>query len=160
MLVAGLAILTSQDYPSVEVVVAKLTANWVMGELAASLNRDGIDIADSPVSARQLAGLILRVADKTISNAIAKKVFETLWRREGDSADAIIDAQGLRQITDDGAIAALVDAAIAANPKSFEEYLAGKDKAFNALVGQVMKAAKGKANPQQVGDLLQARLKR
>jgi aspartyl-tRNA(Asn)/glutamyl-tRNA(Gln) amidotransferase subunit B len=122
------------------------------------LNKDGLEIAASPVRSEQLAGLIARIADNTISNAIAKKVFEALWAGEGQSADAIIDAQGLKQITDSGAIEKIVDEVLAANPKSVEEFRSGKDKAFNALVGQVMKAAKGKANPQQVNDLLRQKL--
>ncbi len=137
---------------------AKACANWVMGEVAARLNKEGLDIAVAPVSAAQLAGLVARIADQTISNNIARKVFEALWQGEGDSADQIIEAQGLRQVTDTGAIEALVDDVLAANPKSVEEFRAGKEKAFNALVGQVMKAAKGKANPQQVNDLLRRKL--
>jgi aspartyl-tRNA(Asn)/glutamyl-tRNA(Gln) amidotransferase subunit B len=112
----------------------------------------------SPISATQLAGLILRIADNTISNNIAKKVFEALWNGEGSSADEIIEKQGLKQITDTGAIEALVDEVLAANQKSVEEFRAGKEKAFNALVGQAMKATKGKANPQQVTDLLKKKL--
>ncbi|MBK7899941.1 MAG: Asp-tRNA(Asn)/Glu-tRNA(Gln) amidotransferase subunit GatB [Azonexus sp.] len=137
---------------------AKPCANWVMVDLAARLNKEGKDLADSPVSADQLGGLIQRIADNTISNAIAKKVFEALWNGEGDSADAIIETQGLKQITDSGAIEALVDAVLAANAANVAEFRAGKEKAFNALVGQVMKAAKGKANPQQVNDLLRKKL--
>jgi len=137
---------------------AKLCANWMMGELASRLNREDLDIAHSPVSAAQLAGLVVRIADQTISGAIGKKVFDALWAGAGQSADAIIEAQGLRQITDTAAIEPLVDEVLAANPKSVEEYRAGKEKAFNALVGQVMKAAKGKANPQQVNDLLKKKL--
>jgi aspartyl-tRNA(Asn)/glutamyl-tRNA(Gln) amidotransferase subunit B len=137
---------------------AKPCANWVMGELAARLNKAELDIAASPVSAAQLAGLVARIADHTISNAIAKKVFDALWNGEGSSADAIIEAQGLKQVTDSGAIEALVDEVLAANPKSVEEFHAGKEKAFNALVGQVMKASKGKANPGQVNALLRRKL--
>jgi aspartyl-tRNA(Asn)/glutamyl-tRNA(Gln) amidotransferase subunit B len=137
---------------------AKPCANWVMVDLAARLNKDGKEIAESPVSAAQLAGLILRIADNTISNNIAKKVFEALWNGEGATADEIIDKQGLKQITDSGAIEALVDEVLAANPANVAEFKAGKEKAFNALVGQVMKAAKGKANPQQVNDLLKQKL--
>jgi aspartyl-tRNA(Asn)/glutamyl-tRNA(Gln) amidotransferase subunit B len=110
------------------------------------------------VSAAQLAGLILRIADNTISNNIAKKVFEALWNGEGATADEVIDKQGLKQITDSGAIESLVDEVLAANPANVAEFKAGKEKAFNALVGQVMKAAKGKANPQQVNDLLKQKL--
>ncbi len=137
---------------------AKPCANWVMVDLAARLNKEGKALADSPVAAAQLAGLILRIADNTISNNIAKKVFEALWNGEGASADEIIDKQGLKQITDSGAIEALVDEVLAANAANVAEFRAGKEKAFNALVGQVMKAAKGKANPQQVNDLLRKKL--
>ena len=137
---------------------AKPCANWVMVDLAARLNKEGRELADSPVSADQLAGLILRIADNTISNNIAKKVFEALWNGEGATADAVIDKQGLKQITDSGAIEALVDEVLAANAANVAEFRAGKEKAFNALVGQVMKAAKGKANPQQVNDLLRKKL--
>jgi aspartyl-tRNA(Asn)/glutamyl-tRNA(Gln) amidotransferase subunit B len=137
---------------------AKPCANWVMVDLAARLNKENKDIDASPVSAAQLAGLILRIADNTISNNIAKKVFEALWNGEGATADEVIDKQGLKQITDSGAIESLVDEVLAANPANVAEYKAGKEKAFNALVGQVMKAAKGKANPQQVNDLLKQKL--
>lgn len=137
---------------------AKPCANWVMVDLAARLNKEGKDIADSPVSAQQLGGLIQRIADNTISNSIAKKVFEALWNGEGATADEVIDKQGLKQITDSGAIEALVDEVLAANAANVAEFKAGKEKAFNALVGQVMKAAKGKANPQQVNDLLKKKL--
>jgi aspartyl-tRNA(Asn)/glutamyl-tRNA(Gln) amidotransferase subunit B len=141
---------------------AKICANWVMGDLAARLNKAELEIAASPVSATQLAGLVARITDNTISNAIGKKVFEALWRGEGgadaNAADAIIDAQGLRQVTDSGAIEALIDEVLAANPKSVEEFRSGKEKAFNALVGQVMKASKGKASPGQVNALLRKKL--
>jgi aspartyl-tRNA(Asn)/glutamyl-tRNA(Gln) amidotransferase subunit B len=137
---------------------AKTCANWVMGEVAARLNKEGSDIAAAPVTARQLAGVVLRIADNTISNKIGRDVFDALWNGEGSDADAVIAARGLKQISDTGAIEALVDEVLAANQKSVEEFRAGKDKAFNALVGQVMKAAKGKANPQQVNDLLRRKL--
>jgi aspartyl-tRNA(Asn)/glutamyl-tRNA(Gln) amidotransferase subunit B len=137
---------------------AKTCANWVMGEVAARLNKAELDITASPVSAQQLAGLVQRIADNTISNAIAKKVFDALWNKEGDSADAIIDAQGLKQVTDSGAIEAIIDEVLAANQKSVEEFRAGKEKAFNALVGQCMKASKGKANPAQVNEILKKKL--
>jgi aspartyl-tRNA(Asn)/glutamyl-tRNA(Gln) amidotransferase subunit B len=137
---------------------AKTCANWVMGDLAARLNKAELDIAASPVSAAQLAGLAIRIADNTISNAIAKKVFDALWNGEGATADGIIEAQGLKQVTDSGAIEAIIDEVLAANPKSVEEFRAGKEKAFNALVGQVMKASKGKANPGQVNALLRTKL--
>ncbi|MBS1189973.1 MAG: aspartyl/glutamyl-tRNA(Asn/Gln) amidotransferase subunit [Rhodocyclaceae bacterium] len=137
---------------------AKTCANWVMVDLAARLNKEGRDLADSPVSAQQLAGLVVRIADGTISNAIGKKVFEALWNGEGVSADEIIEKQGLKQITDSSAIEPLVDQVLAANAQNVAEFRAGKEKAFNALVGQVMKAAKGKANPQQVNELLRKKL--
>ena len=137
---------------------AKLCANWVMGELSAHLSRDEIDLAVSPISPRMLAGIIQRIADQTISNKIAKEIFTALWKGEGADADAIIAAQGLEQISDVSAIESLVDEVLAANAKLVEEFRAGKEKAFNALVGQAMKATKGKANPQQVTDLLRKKL--
>lgn len=137
---------------------AKALANWIMGELSARLNRENLDIEHAPVSPEQLGGLIARIADQTISNAIGKTVFEALWQGQGKTADEIIDAQGLKQITDTGAIEVLVDEVLAANPGNVAEFKAGKEKALNALVGQIMKAAKGKANPQQVNDLLRKKL--
>jgi aspartyl-tRNA(Asn)/glutamyl-tRNA(Gln) amidotransferase subunit B len=137
---------------------AKPAANWVMGELAARLNKEGLEIAAAPLSAQQLAGIIRRIADNTISNKIARDVFEALWAGDGKDADGVIEAKGWKQITDTGAIEALVDEVLTANQKSVEEYRAGKEKAFNALVGQAMKATKGKANPQQVTDLLKKKL--
>jgi aspartyl-tRNA(Asn)/glutamyl-tRNA(Gln) amidotransferase subunit B len=137
---------------------AKSCANWVMGEVAARLNKEGLDIAAAPVSSAQLAGLVGRIADNTISHKIGKEVFDALWAGEGHDADDIIGKKGLKQITDAGAIEAIIDEVLAANPKFVEEFRAGKDKAFNALVGQVMKASKGKANPQQVTDLLRKKL--
>ena len=141
---------------------AKICANWVMGDLAARLNKAELDIGASPVSAAQLAGLVARIADNTISNAIGKKVFEALWHGEGgasaNAADVIIDTQGLKQVTDSGAIESMIDEVLAANPKSVEEFRSGKEKAFNALVGQVMKASKGKASPAQVNELLRKKL--
>ncbi|MBK5913967.1 Asp-tRNA(Asn)/Glu-tRNA(Gln) amidotransferase subunit GatB [Rhodocyclus purpureus] len=141
---------------------AKPCANWVMVDLAARINREGIDFAAAPVSAQQLGRLVARIVDNTISNNIAKKVFEAIWAGEGgsgeDAADRIIEAQGLKQITDTGAIEALIDGVLAANPAMVAEFRAGKEKAFNALVGQAMKATKGKANPQQVNQLLRSKL--
>ena len=137
---------------------SKSCANWVTVDLAARLNREDREIGDSPVSAAQLGGLLARIADNTISNNIAKKVFEALWKGEGASADEIIEQQGLKQITDSGAIESLIDAVLAANPAMVAEFKAGKEKAFNALVGQAMKATKGKANPQQVNELLRSKL--
>ncbi len=136
----------------------KIAANWVMGEFAAALNDAGIDVDQSPVSAAQLAGVIHRVLDGTISNKTAKDVFAALWAGEGESADAIIDARGLRQISDAGAIEKIIDEVLAANPGPVAEFRAGKDKAFNSLVGQCMRATQGKANPQQVNDILRRRL--
>jgi len=138
---------------------AKLAANWVMGELAASLNREELDIGQSPVSAQTLAKLIARIHDGTISNKLARDVFAALWAGEhGSDPDAIIEAKGLKQISDSGAIGAMIDEVMAANAAIVAEYRAGKEKAFNSLVGQVMKAARGKANPQQVNDLLREKL--
>ena len=138
---------------------AKLGANWVMGEVSAALNREEKDITQCPVAAAQLAALVARVIDGTISNKIAKDIFAAMWQGEsGGDADAIIEANGLKQISDTGAIASMIDAVISDNPAIVAEYRAGKQKAFNSLVGQVMKAAKGKANPQQVNDLLKAKL--
>lgn len=138
-------------------VAPKLAANWVMGEVAAALNKAGIGIEHSPISPARLAGLMRRIADGTLSSKLAKEVFAALWDGQGE-ADAIIEARGLKQMSDTGELARIVDEVIAANPKSVEEYRAGKDKAFNALVGQVMKATRGRANPQQVNELLKARL--
>ena len=137
---------------------AKPCANWVMVDLAARLNKDGKEFGESPVSAVQLGALVARIADNTLSNNIAKKVFEALWNGEGASADEIIEKQGLKQITDTGAIEALIDQVLAANAPMVAEFKAGKEKAFNALVGQAMKATKGKANPQQVNELLRKKL--
>jgi aspartyl-tRNA(Asn)/glutamyl-tRNA(Gln) amidotransferase subunit B len=136
----------------------KVAANWIMGEVSAALNSAQIDIGASPVSAAQLAGLINRVLDGTINNKTAKEVFAALWKAEGASADAIIEARGLRQISDAGAIEKLIDEVLAANPGPVAEFRAGKEKAFNSLVGQAMKATRGKANPQQVNEVLRRRL--
>jgi aspartyl-tRNA(Asn)/glutamyl-tRNA(Gln) amidotransferase subunit B len=136
---------------------AKIVANWVLGEVSAALNKAEIDIAQSPVSAPQLAGLLKRIADGTISGKIAKDVFDAMWAGEGDP-DAIIAAKGLRQISDEGAIERIVDDAIAASPGIVAEYKAGKEKAFNSLVGKVMAASKGKANPAQVNAILKRKL--
>ena len=137
---------------------AKLCANWVMGEVAARLNREEQDLAAVPLAPTLLAGMIKRIADGTLSSKLAKEVFEALWHGEGPDADAIIEARGLKQVSDASAIEPIIDAVLAANRKSVDEFRAGKEKAFNALVGQVMKASKGKANPQQVNDLLRKKL--
>jgi len=136
---------------------AKLAANWVMGELSSALNRDNVDIAVSRVAPAQLSGLLARIVDQTISGKIAKEVFEAMWS-EGKSADTIIEAKGLKQITDSGAIEGVIDAVIAANPKQLADYRSGKDKLFGFFVGQVMKATEGKANPAQLNELLKAKL--
>ena len=136
----------------------KLVANWMMGELSKRLNAEGIDIAQAPVQAELLAALIARIQDQTISNSAARQVFDALWSGEGSSVDAVIEAKGLKQMNDAGALEAIVAEVIAANADNVAQFRAGKDKAFNALVGQVMKASKGKANPQQVNDLLKAAL--
>ena len=131
----------------------KIAANWVMGEFSGALNKAGLDLADSPVSAEKLGGMIARIVDNTINGKIAKQVFGFMWE-EGKSADEIIAEKGLKQETDTGAIEAIIKDVLAANEKMVEEYKSGKEKAFNGLVGQVMKAAKGKANPAQVNELM------
>ncbi|MGB4882285.1 MAG: Asp-tRNA(Asn)/Glu-tRNA(Gln) amidotransferase subunit GatB [Neisseria sp.] len=136
----------------------KLVANWMNGELAANLNKADLDLAQSPIQAERLAGLVARIADNTLSNKLAKQVFEVMWTDISASADSIIEQQGLKQITDSGAIEAIIDEVLANNAKSVEEYKAGKEKALNALVGQVMKASKGKANPTQAQELMKAKL--
>jgi len=136
---------------------AKQSANWVMGTLAAKLNAADTSITDSPINAQQLAQLLKRIGDNTISNNAAKQVFEALWNAEG-SVDDIIAAKGLKQESDSGAIEAMIDEVLAANAAMVEEFKAGKEKAFNALVGQAMKASKGKANPAQVNDILKKKL--
>ena len=136
---------------------AKLAANWLMGELSRRLNAEERGIDASPVSPATLAALIARIADGTISNNGAKQAFDALWSGETD-VDAVIAAKGLKQMSDIGELSAIVDAVLAANPKSVDEYRAGKDKAFNALVGQAMKASKGKANPTQLSELLKKKL--
>ena len=135
----------------------KLAANWVMGELSAALNKAELDIAQSPVSAAQLGALITRIQDGTLSGKLARQVFEGLWEGAGE-VDAIIEARGLRQMSDSGELEKIIDEVLAANQKSVEEFRAGKDKAFNALIGQVMKASRGKANPAQVNELLKTKL--
>ncbi|PKO45204.1 MAG: Asp-tRNA(Asn)/Glu-tRNA(Gln) amidotransferase GatCAB subunit B [Betaproteobacteria bacterium HGW-Betaproteobacteria-22] len=136
---------------------AKPAANWAMGAIAAKLNAEEKSLADSPVSAVQLASLLKRIADSTISNNAAKQVFEAMWNGEGE-VDAIIEAKGLKQVSDTGAIEAIIDDVLAANQAMVEEFKAGKEKAFNALVGQAMKASRGKANPAQVNEILKAKL--
>ncbi len=137
---------------------AKQIANWVLGELSAALNKADIDIELSPISPDDLSGLITRIADNTISGKIAKQVFESMWQGEG-SADEIIDAKGLRQITDTGAIESLIDQVIADNPDQVEQFRAGKEKVLGFFVGQIMKQSQGKANPGQVNQMLREKLK-
>ena len=136
---------------------AKLASNWVTGELTAALNKAGFGINSSPVGATMLGGMIKRISDNTISGKIAKEVFEAMWNGEGD-ADTIIESKGLKQITDSSAIEPIIDEIIGNNPGQVEQYRAGKDKLFGFFVGQVMKATQGKANPQQVNDLLKKKL--
>jgi aspartyl-tRNA(Asn)/glutamyl-tRNA(Gln) amidotransferase subunit B len=135
----------------------KLAANWVMGELSGALNKDGIEVAQSRIAAPALAQLLARIADDTISGKIAKEVFEAMWT-EGKGADEIIDARGLRQITDTSAIEKAIDEVMAGNPQQLADYRSGKDKLFGFFVGQVMKATQGKANPAQLNELLKAKL--
>jgi aspartyl-tRNA(Asn)/glutamyl-tRNA(Gln) amidotransferase subunit B len=136
---------------------AKPAANWVMGAISAKLNAEEKTLAASPVAAESLAALIKRITDNTISNNAAKQVFEVMWNGEGE-VDAIIEAKGLKQVSDTGAIEAIIDKVLAANAAMVEEFKAGKEKAFNALVGQAMKASKGKANPAQVNEVLKNKL--
>jgi aspartyl-tRNA(Asn)/glutamyl-tRNA(Gln) amidotransferase subunit B len=136
---------------------AKLCANWVMVELSGRLNREDRGIAQSPVPSRDLAGLLRRIADGTLSGKLAKDVFDAMWAGQGD-ADRIIAQRGLKQISDASELEKLVDDVLAANPAQAAEYRAGKDKAFNFLVGQAMKASRGKANPAQVSQILSRKL--
>ena len=136
---------------------AKLVSNWVMGEVSRRLNASEVGIENAPVSAAQLAAMIARIADSTISNSAAKQVFDALWTEGGD-VDAIIEAKGLKQMNDSGALEAIIDDVLAANPKNVEEFRAGNAKALNGLVGPIMKASKGKANPAQVNELLLKKL--
>lgn len=135
----------------------KLIANWMMGELAAALNKENLDIAQSPITPKELATLVSRIDDNTISGKIAKTVFESLWHKEG-TTDEIIAQKGLTQITDLSAIEKIIDDVLANNAEQVEQYRAGKDKVFGFIVGQIMKETKGKANPQQVNDLLRKKL--
>jgi aspartyl-tRNA(Asn)/glutamyl-tRNA(Gln) amidotransferase subunit B len=136
----------------------KLASNWIMGELSRRLNADELDISASPVPPQLLGALITRIADNSVSNNAAKQVFDALWLKEATDVDAIIEAKGLKQMDDSGALEAIIDEVLAANADNIAQYRAGKDKAFNALVGQAMKASKGKANPAQVNAMLKAKL--
>ncbi len=160
LLLKGVSTLTSPETPSREAYagqLAKLAANWVMGSLAAKLNDEDKQISASPVSTIRLAELLKRIADGIISNNAAKQVFEAMWANGGE-VDSIIATLGLKQESDGGAIEAIIDEVLAANPAMVEEFKAGKEKAFNALVGQAMKASKGKANPAQVNEILKKKL--
>lgn len=137
---------------------AKLCANWVMGELSSALNKSGKDITESNITPEQLGGLILRIKDNTISGKIAKTVFEAMWNGEGNT-DEVIEAKGLKQVTDSGAIEKIIDEVIANNPAQVEQYRGGKEQVFGFFVGQVMKASQGKANPAQVNQILKDKLK-
>ncbi len=136
---------------------AKICANWIIGEVSAQLNRDGLDMAQCPIGAQQLGGMLKRIADGTISNSGAKEVFRTMWA-EGGEADAIIEAKGLKQVSDAGAIEKIVDEIMAANADKVAEYRSGKDKLFGFFVGLAMKASKGQANPAQLNDILKKKL--
>jgi aspartyl-tRNA(Asn)/glutamyl-tRNA(Gln) amidotransferase subunit B len=136
---------------------AKLCTNWVIGDLSASLNKNNLDISKSKVTATQLAGMLSRISDKTISGKIAKQVFEAMWNGEGDT-DSIIEKHGWKQVTDTGEIEKLINEVLVNNPEQLEAYRNGKDKLFGFFVGQVMKLSKGKANPQQVNELLKQKL--
>ena len=141
---------------------AKLVANWVTGELSAQLNREAIEIEQAPVAPEQLAGLLKRLQDDTVNGKAAKQVFAALWAGEGHTADEIIEARGLKQVTDTGAIEAVIDEVLAANPTQVEQYRAAepekRGKMVGFFVGQVMKASKGTANPQAVNQLLAKKL--
>ncbi|MFC3682600.1 Asp-tRNA(Asn)/Glu-tRNA(Gln) amidotransferase subunit GatB [Hydrogenophaga luteola] len=137
---------------------AKMASNWIMGEVSRRLNNEEKDIAQVPVSAETLAALLKRIADGTISNNAAKQVMDALWAGDGQDVDAVIEAKGLKQMNDSGALEKIIDEVMAANAPMVEQFRAGKDKAFNALVGLVMKASKGKANPQQANELLKQKL--
>ncbi len=136
---------------------AKICANWIIGEVSAQLNRDGLDMSQCPISAQQLGGMLKRIADGTISNSGAKEVFRTMWA-EGGEADAIIEAKGLKQVSDAGAIEKIVDEIMAANADKVAEYRSGKDKLFGFFVGLAMKASKGQANPAQLNEVLKKKL--
>jgi aspartyl-tRNA(Asn)/glutamyl-tRNA(Gln) amidotransferase subunit B len=136
---------------------AKLAANWVMGDFSAALNKDGLDIGASRLGAAQLGGLLNRIVDNTISGKLAKEVFEVMWA-DGSDADVVIEARGLKQITDSGAIEKLIDEIMAANPKQLADYRSGKDKLFGFFVGQAMKVSGGKANPALLNELLKTKL--
>lgn len=136
----------------------KQCANWVIGDVSGALNKASLDISESPVSAEQLASVLNRISDNTISGKIAKTVFEALWAGEGKDADEVIESKGLKQVTDTGAIEAMVDEVLANNPDQVQQYRDGKEQLIGFFVGQIMKASKGKANPAQVNELLKKKL--
>jgi aspartyl-tRNA(Asn)/glutamyl-tRNA(Gln) amidotransferase subunit B len=136
----------------------KLSANWILGNLYSRLNEEGIDINKSPIDTKRLAELIKRIEDSTISNNAAKKVFDFIWDKSSVTVDQAIDELGLKQISDSSEIDLLIDEVLKNNQQMIEEYLSGKEKAFNALVGQIMKASKGKANPSQVNQILKQKI--
>lgn len=136
----------------------KLCANWIITQLLGALNKAGLEIVESPINAKQLGGLLLRITDNTISGKIAKQIFDALWDGEGNDADSIIASKGLKQVTDSGAIEAIVNEVITNNPEQAEQYRGGKEQLLGFFVGQVMKASKGKANPAQVNEILKAKL--
>ena len=135
----------------------KISGNWVIGELSAFLNKGNLNIQDSKVDAKNLGNLILRIEDKTISNKMAKEIFEEMWN-SSKTPDEIISSKGLQQVTDEKEILALIDKSIEENPKQVEQFKSGKDKLLGFFVGQVMKSSQGKANPQQVNELIKKRL--
>ena len=136
----------------------KLVANWMNGELAATLNKEGLDLAQSPITAARLAALGGKIADGTLNSKLAKQAFEAMWASPEATIEQIIEEKGLQQIVDTGAIEAMIDEVLANNAKAIEQFKSGNEKALNALVGQVMKASKGKANPAQVQELMKAKL--
>jgi aspartyl-tRNA(Asn)/glutamyl-tRNA(Gln) amidotransferase subunit B len=136
---------------------ARLCSNWVTGDLLAALNKANLDISAAPITHERFAGLLMRIMDNTISGKIAKQVFDEMWQSDA-TADQIISAKGLQQITDSGAIAAIIDKIIDENPSQVEQYRSGKDKVFGFFVGQAMKQTQGKANPEEVNKLLKAKL--
>jgi aspartyl-tRNA(Asn)/glutamyl-tRNA(Gln) amidotransferase subunit B len=152
-----LSAIPTDTAPSVDAFAVKACANWIIGELSAQLKRDSLDMTQCPISAQQLGGMLQRIADNTISNSGAKEVFRTMWADGGD-ADGIIEAKGLKQVSDSGAIEAIVDGVIAANADKVAEYRSGKDKLFGFFVGAAMKASQGKANPTQLNEVLKKKL--
>jgi aspartyl-tRNA(Asn)/glutamyl-tRNA(Gln) amidotransferase subunit B len=156
LLKKGVGTQITPETPSAEIYAARLS-NWLIGEVSAQLNREGLDMTQCPITPQQLGGMLKLIVDGIISNSAAKEVFRTMWIEGGD-ADAIIEAKGLKQVSDSGAIEKIVDEIIAANPAQVAEYRSGKDKVFGFFVGQAMKASKGKANPAQLNEVLKKKL--